>query len=619
MNKVISGYFDDAHRGLQRANAANVPANGSHVQLPPLRSDSPPGSGPGFGPGGGGGGWDKGGMRKSGSLGAIEFSHEQLDSGVQMDRIQQTMQENGKLMRRSRALQDQLSITAAKKEAFKAQAQRLEKEFKKSRDQSDTLQKELMEARREASQCSQEAQEALQMMTEMRKAHIHEVKLLQRGLAARGNDDKMRNRVNEVADLVDKVGRAVVQRDEAIRDKTKMQTQYGKAVKDLRSLTDECGRLKRQNRQLTADLKEAKRRGAFKAPKPDRPVAKDLDESDEEFEHDLMTFEKRFEILEEGPAGLDILASNLSKDKQMLEKRIRQQQETMNMLNQSIEDWKAVNADKDEQIKELNLKVEQMLQDQALLHEQIAHKRREIELEVEEEKGKLEARIRELQADVDLAQSNAEGLEKVSSRLTQELVKVHGQYGSLDSEPVGGGAGGGSGDVLAKNEQYVAKTGESLSLQVYKMADGTTALRASNLSDGGEAVIPISEELKKELDPDDPWPELFSRVGVSAGPPSQIVVSSLVDRREVQLQPSDAAVILAIYRYDPKRYFFSGVHVDSQKMVDLVIKEEEITPGLQGKLEACSDESQVFNLLTRGLSFQADGTTLAFSASEAES
>jgi len=554
-------------------------------------------------------------MKKASSMSMIEFSQDQLDTGVQLDRLQQTMQENAKLMKRGRALQDQLSITSAKKEAFKAQAQRLEKEFKKSRDQSDTLQKELMEARREASQCSQEAQESLQMMTEMRKAHIHEVKLLQRGLAARGGGEGMRNRVNEVADLVDKVGRAVVQRDEAIRDKTKMQAQYSKAVTDMRSLTDECGRLKRSNRQLAADLKEAKRRGQFKAPKPDRAVPKDLDESDEEFEQDLATFEKRFEILEEGPAGLDILASNLSKDKQMLEKRIRQQQETMSMLNQSIEDWKAVNDDKDEQIRELNAKVEQMLQDQALLHEQIANKRREIELEVEEEKAKLNARIRELQSDVDLAQSQAEGLEKVSSRLTQELVKVHGQYGTLESEPLEGNVPGAArGETIAKNEKYLCKTGESLSLEVVKRPDGTHELHGADLAGGDQAIIPITEELQKELDPDDPWPDLFSRCGVSS---KQVVISSLVERREVQV--SGASVILAVYRYDPSKYLFSGVHVETQKMLDLTIMEDTITPALQAKLDECEEDSAVFSLLEKGLSMPSDGTSLAFSAEAAAS
>ena len=39
----------------------------------------------------------------------------------------------------------------------------------------------------------------------------------------------------------------------------------------------------------------------------------EFDESDEEFETELLHFEKRFQILEEGPMGLDILASNLAR------------------------------------------------------------------------------------------------------------------------------------------------------------------------------------------------------------------------------------------------------------------------------------------------------------------
>jgi len=523
-------------------------------------------------------------------------------------------------MKKTRSLQDQLSITAAKKEAFKAQAQRLEKEFKKSRDQSDTLQKELIEARREAGQASKEAQEALQMMTEMRKAHIQEVKLLQRGLAARGGDASSKNRVNEVADLVDKVGRAVVQRDEAIRDKTKMQAQMGKVMVDLRALTDETGKLKRQNRDLTANLKEAVRKSKFRVPQPKHDVPNDLEESDDEFAMELATFEKRFDILEEGPAGLDILASNLSKDKQNLEKRIRQQQETERMLIKSIEDWKTVNADKDEQIKELNLKVESMLKDQALLHEQIANKRREIELEVEEEKGKLEARIKFLQGEVDLAQSQAEGLEKVSSRLTQELVKVHGQYGSLDSAPIDGnapGAGRRPEDALlvAKNESYTAKTGEALGLQVFKYPDGGAELRAKAMDTGEEITLPIDPHLMQELDPEDPWPELFSRVGVTLGPPKRIIVSTMVERREVKLPPSDDPVILVIYQYDSRRFFFSGIHVHSQKLVDLTIMEDSMTPELQGKIEACENPSGLFELLLGGLTFI--NQALVFSAAAA--
>jgi len=626
MNKVISGYFDEAHRGLQRQHLeGQAPSSASNVQLPPLRSNG----GTPIGQDGmatSGGSFDKGVMRSS-SVGALEFSHEQLNNGVQAERYQQTMTNNAKLQRRLRQIQDQLTITSAKKDAFKAQAQRLEREFKKGREQSDAMSKELLDARREAGQCSKEAQESLAMMTEMRKSHIMEVRLLQRGLAARSGGSESKNKVNEVADLVDKVGRAVVQRDEAIRDKTKMQSQCTKAVTDCRNLADETAKLKRRNRELDASLKEAIRKGRFNVPKAEKRYD---DDSDEEFTRDLAVFEKRFEILEEGPAGLDILASNLSKDKQELEKRIKKQQETMRMLNQSIEDWKSVNTDKDEQIKELNLKVEKMLQDQALLNEQIAQKRREIELQVEEEKSSLESRIQELQGEVDLAQSQALGLEKVSSRLTTELVKVHGQYGTLESgqpdegKPVDSNAPGGGQQFPIKMDKYHAKTGEDLDLEVRQDSAGAVELCAAEVGDkDSEVVIPISDTLKAELDAIDPYgPEFFNRVGVSLGPPKQIVISSLVAKRHSKLSGladgGQAEVELTVYKYDSKRYLLCGMQMDTQKILkDLLVIEDALTPELCSKIDATTDNGMLFDLLVAGVAFSEDGESLSFSAERA--
>jgi predicted nucleic acid-binding Zn-ribbon protein len=605
MDRVIGSYFDEADRGLSRMQAGGSGGSSSQVQLPPLRSpdgaDDPA----------------KTGLGKSSSMGALGFTQEQLTNGVHAERYQQTLRENAKLSRRNRQMQEQLSITSAKKEAFKAQAQRLEKEFKKTRDQSDTLQKELFEARQDAGHCSKEAQEAMTMMTEMRKAHIHEVRLLQRGLAARSGEGS-RNKVDEFADLVDKVGRAVVQRDESIRDRAKMQAQLSKSQQECRSLTGEVAKLRKQNAQLQDGLQEARRKAKFKPPRPDNNAARgDLDDSDDEFEHELSTFEKRMTILEEGPAGLDILASNLSKDKQLLEKRIRQQQETMKMLNQSIDDWKAVNRDKDEQIAELRQKIDKMLQDQAILNEQIAQKRREMELQVEEEKAALETRISQLQGEVDLAQSQSEGLEKVSSRLTKELVKVHGQYGTLESQPSAAvdAAPTDDGLLLAKEDNYVAKTGETLRMEVRKSPIGAIELIARELPDGQEVRIPVEKAVQAELD--DEWPILFSRVGVSLGPPKQIVISTKLEEREIHLPPSDAAVILTAYKYDARRFFFSGVQVDTQAVIDHSVMEDALTDELCRKVDACGDNAALFELITAGLSLTADRAGLSFSASAA--
>jgi len=608
MSKVIPGYFEDAHRGLQRQQADVARGLGPtnlNVQLPPLRPDSGPAAL------GGGmesqtGSWEKGGpvLQGSQSMGSLDFSREQVTRGLQDASYQQALSDNSKLARKVRQLQDQLAITSAKKDAFMAQAQRLEREFKKGREQSDTLQRELLEAKREAGNYGKEAQEAVQMMNEMRKAHIHEVRMLQRGLAARGADPSMRNRVNDVADLVDKVGRAVVQRDEAIRDKQKMQAQLNKATSDLRGVSEDASKLKRQNKQLQAKLKEAIRKGKFQ---PKKSEVEAPDDSDEEFESELSMFEKRFQILEEGPAGLDILASNLSKDKANLEKKLKASNENVRMLTKTVEDWKRVCADKDEQISDLNDKLEQLMKNQARLEEQIEAKKREIELAVQAERERLEARIAELEMENDDARELADGMEKASSALTRELVKVHETY----ARPVPGAAGG-PGGAGAKGErirsvEQQSKTGERMKLEIFKKGE-VTELHAKEAPDGEECNVTLTPELVKELqeqDKDDPWTELFRRVGVDPGPPRRIVVATLIGQKEVSLPPSKTSVLLNVYKFNASRYVVSGVILSDGTTTELAILEDAVTPPLKARIATCKDDKSIFSVISAGLTFQA--------------
>jgi len=273
-----------------------------------------------------------------------------------------------------------------------------------------------------------------------------------------------------------------------------------------------------------------------------------------------------------------------------------------------------------------------MLQDQALLNEQISQKRREIELQVEEEKAALERRIEELKGEVDLAQQQAVGLEKVSSRLTSELVKVHGQYGTLspDAPAEGEGTGeskpaaGGDSEFPVKYEKYIAKTGEALNIEIDRSAEGAVELHVVEVDSGEELRTQVSDSLKAELDSQDPWgPSFCSRVGVSSGPPRKIVVSSMVGEREIPLPTSEPGVeqkvIMTVFKYDSRRYFFSGVQLDTASPVDCVVMEDALTPELCTKIDACTSNDALYELLTCGLSFTKadDGISLHFSAATA--
>jgi len=636
MNRIISQHFDEANRGLQRqhsevARGHVLQGPPPHVQLPPLKGESGSAGSVGLG---GSGGFEKersswlqssGVLQYSRSLGSVEFTREQVSLGLRTDSYEQAIQDNSKLSRKVRQLQDQLAITSAKKDAFMAQAQRLEREFKKGRDQSDTLQKDLLEAKREVGQLTKEASEAIGMMGEMRKAHTQEVRMLQRGLAARNSDPSMRNKVNDFADLVDKVGRAVVQRDEAIREKLKAQAQFNKSANDLRVVTEDHVKLRRQNKHLQEKLKEAQRKAVFE---PRRPDAQPPEDSDDEFESELSAFEKRFQILEEGPAGLDILASNLSKDKRELEKRLRSEKENSAQLAKAVADWKSLCDDKDEQIEDLNVKLQQLMENQARLKDQIAEKRREIELAVGAERSRLEARIAELETDVDDARDVADGMEKASTALTRELTKVHETY----ARPVPGAAGGPGPKVqtppaaaaespsaeagrLAESLQ-LAKTGEQLQLEVHRQGD-VTELRAreTDSPSARETIITLSRELLDELDREDRWTDLFSRTGVDPGPPRQIVVSSHIGSSEIALPPEQTSMLVTVFKYCASRYYISGMVMASGHLVELAVLEQDITAELRVRIESCNDDSDLFSVFNAGLSYNATSSHLSFNAS----
>merc|ERR1719486_620263 len=575
------------------------------------------------------------GMKRSFSTGGIEFSSELADRGVQDQRYQQVLQENSRLSRKLRAMQDTLSITTAKKEAFRAQAVRLEKEFKKGREETADLQKDLLESKRAADQYAKESSEAIKMMSEMRQAHLQEVRLLQRGLEARGNDEKFRNRVNEVADLVDKLGRAVVQRDEAIRDKAKAQSQMNKMVIDLRSLADECSKLRRNNKSLEAKLKESIRKGkAAVPPTVDRSMA-DFDESDEEFETELLHFEKRFQILEEGPMGLDILASNLARDKRLLEKALKQEQEDHRATQASLLEWKMLNEQKDETITKQNQQIEDMMMAQAKLEEEIERKRREVEEAVNTERANLEARLAELQSERDEARAQADSMVLASDKLSQELVKVHEQYDDAtqrkQAEKVEMGQGAEEPEAEDANIWEIiseakdakgVKTSEmeepcSLKLTVWKnQQSGSYQLRASEAS-GIETRIAISEELLQELDRSDSeneWADLFSRVGLTSDEPPKIVLHHLLGQKEINMPPKGVSVLCRVHRFDKWRYYVSGTSLATTFMSDYVITKEELQTDddVSNAIASDTSDAELVDILLSKMSFEDEGAGLSF-------
>merc|ERR1711862_47817 len=101
-----------------------------------------------------------------------------------------------------------------------------------------------------------------------------------------------------------------------------------------------------------------------------------------------------------------------------------------------------------------------------------------------------------------------------------------------------------------------AKTGELLQLEV-RIEGEQHILYGHELSTNDRYTVPLDNDLVEELDPADPWTELFTVVGISLGPPKELVLPVLVGRREVPLAPSGVCIILTVYKYDNRRFFLN--------------------------------------------------------------
>lgn len=148
-------------------------------------------------------------------------------------------------------------------------------------------------------------------------------------------------------------------------------------------------------------------------------------------------------------------------------------------------------------------------------------------------------------------------------------------------------------NVVAAQAQFV-KTGELLQLEVVQNDDGTV-LHGHELSTGERYTILLDADLVSELDPEDPWTELFTVIGISLGPPKELVLPTLVGRREVPLAPSGVWMILTVYKYDAHRYFLNGFDPQSQRLVDLVVMEDALTEEARQLIASITDDEVLFD------------------------
>jgi len=151
-------------------------------------------------------------------------------------------------------------------------------------------------------------------------------------------------------------------------------------------------------------------------------------------------------------------------------------------------------------------------------------------------------------------------------------------------------------EVIAEHAQFV-KTGELLQLEIVRMppegdSEGLLVLRAQEISTSEHFELILDREIIDEIDPDDPWGEVFSVVGMDLGPPKALVVPPLVSRDRVLVHPLEIQLIISVYKYSTSRYLIVGLNEEDARVVEKVLLEDDLTDEHMQCIEACQDDEQ---------------------------
>jgi len=138
-------------------------------------------------------------------------------------------------------------------------------------------------------------------------------------------------------------------------------------------------------------------------------------------------------------------------------------------------------------------------------------------------------------------------------------------------------------------------------------AEGVLVLRAQEISTSEHFELVLDREIIDEIDPDDPWGEVFSVVGMDLGHPDlgrpkALVVPPLVSRDRVLVHPLEIQLIISVYKYSISRYLIVGLNEEDARVVEKVLLEDDLTDEHMQCIEACQDdEAALFEFFSQRL------------------
>ncbi|KAF4660494.1 hypothetical protein FOZ61_003958 [Perkinsus olseni] len=507
---------------------------------------------------------------------------------VMRERLESSLRDKEMMRERMRLQEEELALCKVKKRSYRADAHRLKEDVETLRARAACLGEETSSNMEEVKYWQKTAEEANRHINEMSKSFTHEVRLLQRALECARGGGKQQFKLTESADLVERLGRAVLQRDDAYRDKIRLgakvrefrqqlmalQSERNSLALKLNSTTRQIDTLKESNRLLmngsmlqegtVVVVKDGDRIGQKKAWGRVEDVALGTASAveagtvvldDDDFEVELRAFEQRYMMLGEGSEGAEQLTTKLHAECKMLRRDVARCKEEAESLRADLTQWRDLAEDRLAEVLDLEAKVTSLNET------------------VEEQKGQLEAAAAaavvgegERGAEQkELAEGGLRKRDSVEVRETRELAKSLTR--SVTDKWLRQGEEEEECTSLYRGVQEI-NTGETVEVSVVERrvegGEGSSSYEVMATVDGSRTyTITVDPQYYQDCPPEDKsWiSEVVTLLGLiddGEGGSKRLVVPEPAGSAELE-----GGVSVTVYQYTPTVFYVTAYDGDS--------------------------------------------------------
>lgn len=487
-------------------------------------------------------------------------------------------------------LEETLALSSAKKEALKKTNIGLSSDKAKLNERLELYASENDKLTQDLRHWKSKAQDTCKEVSVMRDSHIHEVRVLSRGITAM--QGHVQFKMSDTAEVLDRLSKAIYERDEALKFNTKLQDQVHTLKSQMATLLNERNKIARQLTTTLQRLDQAQRRNQTLLRGSPAVTEEVPPEEEKAFEEELRGFEHRYAALGEGSVGAE-------QQLRVTHQELTGVKSKIGILESDNLALRQENAELRESVKVKDWTITEQRDELYAMGDRL-HASSQAESAAFEKMTLLEVELTRMRAhpetgvtDFHVHIPDTTFSDTITSEIVSEILSNAAELNEV-VEPT----------------RLVLNTGEIAQVAVARDAYDKYHLTAVEHETNEKLVLQLSDQEARDcLSAGNSegalvWHDVIYQAGIARVPKKRLVLPVKIMDREV-LTLSGIEISLTVTCYDRCRYFISGVDDAEHRLVELKLllnetESEEAAADFRGwltsKLRLTEREDQTLHL-----------------------